>query len=269
MNEKSTIGLSYGRRINRPNYLDLNPFQFYIDKYTYQEGNPDLLPQFTHNIEMSFSRLGQFSVTANYTKTNDVINDILRQDEVTKVTVQTKENIARNTNVGVAVNFNKAVKSWWSCNVFANVYNNHFEGIVNNNLLNEDAPAFTINTSNQFVIGKKGWTSEVGGFFQSKRLEDGMIVGKPWGMITIGASKQILKKKGSIRIVVRDPFYTMKFNGYTRFGKIDVDISNRWDNRRFITTFSYRFGKALKQQQRRTIGGATEEQERVRNNSQN
>ena len=31
--EKNTLGLSYGRRINRPDYEDLNPFLFFIDKY--------------------------------------------------------------------------------------------------------------------------------------------------------------------------------------------------------------------------------------------
>ena len=58
LNDNNTFGLSYGRRIERPGYQALNPFQYQIDRYTYQKGNPDLQPQFSHNIELSYNYKG-------------------------------------------------------------------------------------------------------------------------------------------------------------------------------------------------------------------
>ena len=62
LNDNNTFGLSYGRRIDRPGYQDLNPFQYLLDKYTYRQGNPDLQPQFSHNIELSYNYKGQLNV---------------------------------------------------------------------------------------------------------------------------------------------------------------------------------------------------------------
>ena len=50
LNQKNTFGLNYGRRIERPDYEDLNPFILFLDKYTFEQGNPNLQPQFSHNV---------------------------------------------------------------------------------------------------------------------------------------------------------------------------------------------------------------------------
>jgi hypothetical protein len=51
-NQKNTFTLSYGRRIARPNYQDLNPFIYFLDTLSYRQGNIYLRPQYTHNIEL-------------------------------------------------------------------------------------------------------------------------------------------------------------------------------------------------------------------------
>lgn len=51
LNDKNQFGLNYSRRIDRPAYQQLNPFKYYLDPRTYQEGNPDLNPQMTHSFE--------------------------------------------------------------------------------------------------------------------------------------------------------------------------------------------------------------------------
>ena len=53
MNKNNQLMLSYSRRVNRPDYEDLNPFIYFLDSLTYRQGNPYLLPQFTHNIELT------------------------------------------------------------------------------------------------------------------------------------------------------------------------------------------------------------------------
>ncbi|MEQ1676928.1 MAG: TonB-dependent receptor, partial [Chitinophagaceae bacterium] len=40
-NEKNSFVLNYGRRIERPDYEDLNPFITFLDKYTFEQGNPN------------------------------------------------------------------------------------------------------------------------------------------------------------------------------------------------------------------------------------
>ena len=49
-----TFGLSYSRRLSRPGFDVLNPFEMYLDAYTFWKGNPNLTPAYTHNMEMSW-----------------------------------------------------------------------------------------------------------------------------------------------------------------------------------------------------------------------
>jgi len=43
------FGLSYNKRIDRPDYQSLNPFIYFADLYTFAQGNPYLNPQYTHS----------------------------------------------------------------------------------------------------------------------------------------------------------------------------------------------------------------------------
>ncbi|MFS8083194.1 MAG: TonB-dependent receptor domain-containing protein, partial [Ginsengibacter sp.] len=49
INANHILSLSFARRIDRPDYQSLNPFIYYIDEYTYREGNPYLKPQFINS----------------------------------------------------------------------------------------------------------------------------------------------------------------------------------------------------------------------------
>ena len=72
--------MNYGKRIRRPDYQNLNPFINFIDRYTYSKGNPNLKPQFSHNIELSHSFQSFLTTTLNYTRTTDIIQNVLEQN---------------------------------------------------------------------------------------------------------------------------------------------------------------------------------------------
>jgi hypothetical protein len=258
--DKNSFGLSYGRRLDRPNYQDLNPFQRILDQYTYQQGNPYLTPQFTHNIEFSHNYNGKLNTTLNYTYTNDIINDILKQKDDT--TYQVKENIATRRSLGVAVSYNAPITKWWMTSLYFNGFNNHFEGFVNGLPLSVDVTSMMANMSQRFTF-PKGWGAEVSGFYRSKSQEGGLIVAEPMGVLNFGASKTVLKNKGTLKLNISDPFYLQQFHGYTKFGAIDADIRSKWDNRRVGLSFSYRFSKGQTVQQRRRATASQEEQNRV------
>ncbi|MCW3105892.1 MAG: hypothetical protein JWQ09_398 [Segetibacter sp.] len=268
VNKNNNLGLSYGRRIERPNYQDLNPFIYFLDKYTYREGNSYLTPQFSHNIELSHNYKGQLNTSVNFTRTTDIINDILQQNDTTKVTFQTKRNIAIRRNIGISISYNKPLTKYWTISAFVNGFNNFFEGYINNAYLSTSYTSFMANVSNQFRFSK-GWSAEISGFYRAKTLETGLIVSNPMGMFSFGAGKQVLKNKGTIRLNVRDPFWLMKFSGYTQFDNIDVHIKSKWDNRQVSVNFTYRFGKNNNNlPQRKRTNASQDEQSRVGTNSQ-
>ena len=83
------------------------------------------------------------------------------------------------------------------------------------------------------------------------------------GVVSFGASKQVLKSKGTLKLNVIDPFYIQKFRGVTQFGDIDTQVQSQWDNRRVSFNFTYRFGKMQNNAPRRKAASSQEEQNRV------
>lgn len=263
LDEKNSFGLSYGRRIERPNYQDMNPFQYFLDQYTFRQGNPNLLPQFTHNIELSHNYKSLLTTTLNYTSTTDILNDILKQNDETKVTYQTKENVASRQVLGLSLSYNAPLTKWWTTSMFTNVNYNHYKGIVNNTNLDVHMTTFMVSGSQQFRFAKT-WSAEISGFYRSTAQETGMFVIRPMGVFSFGFAKQLLNNKANLKLNIYDPFYIQRAKVDIQLGNVDAYVLNKWDNRRMALTFTYRFSKGQNapQQSRRT-GSSQEEQSRV------
>lgn len=261
-NEKNSFVINYGRRVNRPNYEDLNPFINFIDRYTFEQGNPNLKPQFSHNFELSHTYGGALTTTLNYSNTTDIIQQVLEQNELTNETFIKKANIASRKQFGIAVSANKQITKWWSGSVYTNLSDNRFKGIVNNEYVSLGVVMFMAQAQQQFKWGK-GWGAEVSGFFRSKGLE-GVIYIRSMAQMNVGFSKQILKNKGSVRLNFRDIFAGNVARGYSKYSNVDAVFRNINDSRSVSLGFTWRFNKGkLKAGSGKKEGGATDEQGRV------
>ncbi len=265
-NAKNQFVINYGRRIERPDYEDMNPFVHFLDRYTFEQGNPNLNPQFAHNIELSHTYNSFLNTTVNYTTTNNIIQTVIEQNELTNETFIKKVNIASLKQIGLVVNAQKDIKKWWSGSIYANVYNNSFKGIVNNELVSIQVTTFQAQLQQQFKFGN-GWTTEISGFYRTKGLE-GVINIKSLWQANAGVSKQVLKNKGSIKININDIFASSVFNGYSRYGTVDAKFREKNYRRSVSVNFSYRFSKGkLKAGAGRRAGSASDEQNRVKGNN--
>lgn len=261
VNKSNRVTVSYTRRITRPNYQDLNPFIYFLDSLSYRKGNPFLLPQFTHNIELSHSFKGKLITTLNYNTTDNVISQLVKPDG--DLLYLTSDNVARFRNIGIAITAPVPVTKWWNSNVFINVFNNHYEGVYENKPLNMSFTSFMINMTQTFTI-KQGFTAEVTGFYRAKGVQQ-LNIDEPMYLLSFGAQKQVLKGKGTVRLNLRDPFWMQRYRGKTQYDIVDSRVANKWDNRQVTATFTYRFGKNGQQNPppRRRNSASQDEQNRV------
>jgi outer membrane receptor protein involved in Fe transport len=260
-NDKNQFNLSYSRRVTRPNYENLNPFIFFLDSLTYEQGNPYLQPQFTNNIEVSHTYKRFLTTTLNYTQTNDIITELLKQDTQKRATFLTRENFSSMKQYGLAVMANFPIVKWWNTNIYTNVYNNHYKGVYQNDPVNIQYTSFTGNITNSFTIGK-GWASELSGWYNSKMLH-GLLQASGMGALNAAFTKQVIKGRGTLRFGVDDIFNTRQFKGVVKYSDVYVNVANNRVSRQYNINFSYRFGKKDIPAARRKSGGAGDEQNRV------
>lgn len=263
MNEKNQFVLNYGRRVERPDYGDLNPFIHFIDRYTFEQGNPNLAPQFSHNVELSHTYKGFLTTTVNYSKTKDIIQQVLEQNEATHETYIRRANIASQEQVGLTVTAYKEIKKWWTASVYANLAYNRFKGLVNNEPVDLDIAMYLVQVQQQFKWGK-GWAAEVSGFYRSKGLE-GVLFIKPIAQVNAGFSKQVMKNKATLKLSFNDIFAMSVFRGYSQYGTVDARFKNVNDRQTAGLSFNWRFNKGkLKASGSRHEGSASEEANRVK-----
>lgn len=260
LNTKNQFTLSIGRRIDRPAYQDLNPFLFFINQYTYSVGNPFLSPQYTNNFELSHIFKGIFTTTLSYSKTENYFTQLFRTEGNT--TILGLGNLGDLENFGISLNAQLEITKWWSATLHTDLNYKKVNGFTNGSSVQTEAANAQFNSSNQFNF-KKGWSAELSGFYNTKDVE-GQFTTKPFGQVSAGISKLILKNKATVKLSVRDIFYTQTIYGAITYQNVRENFIQSRDARVVNLSFNYRFGKPLKEARKRTNGGAAEEQNRVK-----
>lgn len=114
INDKHKLGLSYSRRIDRPDYGALNPFIYYLDQYTYQFGNPYLNPQYTNSYELNYTFKERYLLSLGYKRTNDAITQVIESNSETKAIAQTDRNLTYFDYYNMNINIPVKVHKWWT-----------------------------------------------------------------------------------------------------------------------------------------------------------
>ncbi|HTI93066.1 MAG TPA: TonB-dependent receptor [Puia sp.] len=265
INDKNQVTLNYGRRIDRPAYQDLNPFLFFLDQYTYQAGNPYLQPQYTQNVEASHTYNHFLTTTLNYSYTENFFTETFEQSG--HATIVRNGNIGKRQNAGISVSAQIPVSKWWTTVLYSNLNYSKFSGMLYGENIDVNATTVLFNVTNQFTFSH-GWGGEISGFYRTKGIE-GQVVIQPLGQGSAAISKKILKDKGSLKLAVRDIFYTNKPKGYINFQQTEATFANYRDSRQVAMTFTYNFGKPLKGMGGKRRSGAGEEESRVKTGGNN
>ena len=252
------FSFSAGRRIDRPAFQKLNPFVYVINKYTYEQGNPYYRPQYTWNMELSHQYKDILVTTLGYSVTRDYFSQIFLTDS-TGLIIYTEGNLKMMENLSLTVSAQLTPLPFWSLNMEGTLNYKKLGGTVWND---RRAKMLEINLTmnNQFRF-KKGWAAEASGFFIGRELELQEIT-DPAGQLSLGVSKQVFQSKGTIKLNVRDIFYSQAMQGLTHFQQATEYFKLTRDTRVCTIAFTYRFGKVMKSMPARQ-GGAGDEIKRV------
>lgn len=259
---KQDLGLTFSRRIERPNYQQLNPFKYFIDKTTYREGYPYLQPASFYSAELSHTFNQRFVTTFTYGINKGVITEVIQpSDTEDSITVQTNKNLDQMTFVGLSGAYPFQFTKWWSNVTNFNVYYALYEGNIANTPLRNGKPTFDFNTNNTFLL-PGNFSAELGLFYQARQLY-GYLDVKPLWMLNAGIQKHLFNRKATIRLNVQDIFFTGYPRATSNYTGYREDFIAERETRVANISFVYRFGKNTVAPVRKRSGGAEEEKNRA------
>lgn len=261
-NPMSQWNITYSRRIDRPAYQDLNPFEFKLNEYTFMKGNTTLRPQYTHSIGITHTYKFRLNTTLNYSHVSDIFTQLPDTTEKTKAFL-IKKNLATQDVVSLNVSYPFQYK-WYSffanANVNYSLYKADFGG--GDRKVNQDVITFSYFMQNTANLGK-GWTAELSGFYNSPSLWQGIFKSKSMYSVDGGLMKTLFKNKATVKVSVSDMFRTMRWAGSSTFSGAYMHASGRWESRQFKINFNWRFGSNTVKAARQRATGIDDESKRA------
>jgi iron complex outermembrane recepter protein len=261
LNAKNTFNLSYSRRIDRPNYQDLNPFENKLDELTYRKGNAFLNPQYTNSFQLSHTFLYRYVTSISYSHIKDYFAQII--DTVANKSYITQKNLAQQ-NI-FSLNFSAPVKiaKWWNSFATLNAYHSLYKANFGaGKKINVNVDALSIYTQQTFSI-KKGPTFELSGFYNSPSVWGGTFKSSAIGSVDVGVQQKLLKGAGTIKVSFTDLLNTLHWKGTSDYGGSYLVASGHFESQQLKINFSYRFGNSQVKAARQRKAAAEEENKRL------
>ena len=262
LNKKNTLGLSYSKRIDRPNYQDLNPFENKLDELTYEKGNAFLKPQYTDNIELSHTYSNQLTTTVGYSYIKDFATQVT--DTVRNSTFVQNQNIASLKMITFNIGYPTQFKKWWSGYVNFWFNYNMFTGKISDKNVSLEFTSLGAYMQQSFILGKD-YKAEISGWYNGPQINLGTWEFKSQASIDLGLQKQVLKNKGTLKFSLTDIFRTAPWNATSNFGGLKIKADGYWESHTFKVNFSYRFGNNQVKKVRERKTGLESESKRIKN----
>jgi iron complex outermembrane recepter protein len=261
INQKHSLNLTYSRRIDRPTYQDLNPFENKLDELTFEKGNAFLRPQYTDNVEMTHTFMGFINTTVGYSYVKDFATQAT--DTAGNTTFVQQKNLAQQQIVSFNIGAPTPIKKWW--NGYVNFWFNKqfYEGFIGNNKVKEQIPSYGAYVEQSFNLGKE-YSAEVSGWFNGPSVWGGTWKTNAQGAVDMGLQKQFLNKAATVKIAATDIFFTAPWRATSNFGGLYIRGGGYWESQTFRVTFSYRFGSAQIKSARERRAGSEAEAKRIK-----
>ncbi len=262
--QKAILTANYSYRLSRPKYWQMNPFRSYMNATTYSQGNPLLLPSYSHNVSLSAVLFSRLTLTAGYSH-NRNYSDM-------QVPVLDRENGMMGliyANAGVqqyvfgAVSLSELpLTKWWNMTLNANysyVMFNAYSGIaegIGGNLDNRGGQfsgffSTTFFLPESFKISLDGWgvTSQTAGYYRFN----------PMMSFNFNVEKTFLDGDATLALRVNDFANTMKFRmNLDTDGIRTYSLRNGYGKIGLTMSFTWRFGKSSGNS-RRNVGSLEED----------
>ncbi|MEN5057835.1 outer membrane beta-barrel family protein [Sphingobacterium kitahiroshimense] len=239
INDKNVFSIGYGRRIDRPAFMAMNPFSRYISKYYYTVGNPYLLPSFSHNIEMNYSnnRNLNLSLYTNFAK--EQIAQTAIPFEHSKMVVDTMQNFYDMSTIGFTAIYTLRKSNWLESNFVFNGYHRSIKQYDNTIVDDYKVNVAYISMDNNFRITKK-LNTQLSSFYYSPQVT-GIFRRSPRFNVNFNFRYKI-NDQWDLALFANDILKTQQGKLNAIVNGVQQSYDNYYDSRSLRLTVSYRFG---------------------------
>ena len=264
ISQTQSARVSYGRRIDRPTYRNLNPFVFFLDQYTYYQGNSFLNPQYSNNFELAY-QVKQYNFSAGFSHTNSLMSFITSQNDSTKIGIASHYNLDDRYNIFITATLPLTLTKWWSS--FNNItgHKTRIKSFYLGEYYDRTVYGVQAVSNNSFSITKT-LKLELNALFVSPQVF-GISKSKSYYVLSGGIRLPLGKNKWDLRGNIVDILNTDRNIGKTDFQNQHLSFFQRSRASRVRLSITYKFGSSSTRQSK-ARSGLDEEAKRIRFDAQ-
>ncbi|MDR2384791.1 MAG: TonB-dependent receptor [Tannerella sp.] len=209
-NENNRLSLGYSRRITQPQLFYMEPYVVYVDYYTAQCGNPNIRPEYTHSIELTYNKtIGEHSAAATlfHRRRTDKIERV-RVPYHTGVTLDSMANVGNDYATGAEFITLLQAAKWWNMDINGSLF---YYAIANEYKVDDDEESlnwqFAFN--NNFDVAKNTRMRLESYFVGPSVSTQGRV--DEFFYFNFSVRQQMFNRNLSAILNVRDVFSTAKY----------------------------------------------------------
>tara|TARA_R110002051_G_scaffold171982_2_gene242405 strand:- start:5246 stop:7645 length:2400 start_codon:yes stop_codon:yes gene_type:complete len=242
--DKNAFYLKSYRRITRPRYSSINPFQVYLSANSLFEGNPNLKPAYSDYIQLDYVYDQDFKVVlfANK-KSNEQVQQII-QDNANNILRIQSINLESNYFYGIDASVSKELTDYWYLYALVSHYRDKdsFTDLNTNTIVENSIWTTLIRANNYFTLLKdKSLFADVTYTYYSPSI-NGNAVNEAYSKLGLSFRKTFWNKDASISLGVEDIFNNGNINSTRNYLDQRNITSTRDENRLFVLGLRYKFG---------------------------
>ncbi len=239
-NQANSLSLTYAYRITRPDYNSLNPFVSQSSQYSFRSGNPDLLPEYSHRVDLSLRLFYMIFIQASYGYNNDEINNITTPYQGSLIaTIQKPYNIGYQQFASLSLSgmlpLGPVDWTFWMQGAYLQAKANSPELVMN-------VERFSFITWQSLTV-KLPWELKfsVNGMYMSGMYQQGMEMGNMM-MFSAALTREFFKKSLRVSLGVNNiPAQKMEIN--SSMNNYRMQSYMMWDKPSVSLHLQYSFGK--------------------------
>ena len=258
-NKHHSIQSSYSYRLDRPDYASLNPTRVFWDRLDYRAGNPFLVPQYSHNLNLDYNYKGFLTNSLGFIQTSNCFFFYSYTNPNTRINTDTLVNMGVRNNLAYTLFLQKQIRA----------YQFQFTGValyrgVKGTLESEDASSqsffYSLSLNNEWILPKE-FKIQMYAMYNSP-IRESLQLYMANSSVNVVLQKSFFNKSLFVALGIHDVFYQELTGITTDFSNQKTLFYMKNDTRRMRLSLNYKFGKMKFQQ--KTLKSNEEESNRLK-----
>lgn len=254
-NENNSFSFNYGKRIQRPNYSQLNPSRYYASSQISSMGNPYLTPSYNTNLDLTHTYKSNLTTKLSFNKTSNGYNAVSELIEATNEQITTFQNFYSNYGYSITETYQLKITPWWKTDhtLFLN-YSESKKTNPNVDVVLRDGFEFYGAINSSLTLNKsKSFFGEVN-FWYDSAYNDNLNHFSEAGALDIAFTYKAILKDLNLTVGCYDVFNSISRTISSEVNSINQTYRYNPSNRYFKISLFYNFGNNKISTNERNLG---------------